>query len=317
LIPDETVIGAALLGESLVPVAAPSEIEFSYVLRREYLMLSGWLSSVEKRVHRVADRARSVAKSGGPTALGRTERLLAGIDIDRQVGLEIGPLDRPLVPRSQGRAIYYADYAPRDTLREKSVNDPNVDCDRIPEIDYIIAPLPKRLDREFDYIIASHVAEHVPDFLGWLLTLFGWLAPGGRVVLAIPDRRHCFDYLRSPSTVGQMLEAFITQRTRPTFTNIYDGFRLAIHFDVPSSWHKEPVPPYEHIYSSKLAFGLAEDAHFSGEYQDCDCWVFTYESFLAAIEEINALGIVNIRVDHGEGPLPGSNEFQVVLCPGG
>ena len=250
-----------------------------------------------------------------PTPLSRTERLLTGIDIDREVGLEIGPLDRPLVPRNSGRPIYYADYAPRETLRENSRNDPHVDCDKIPEIDYLIAPPPKRLEREFDYIIASHVAEHVPDFLGWFVTLSGWLRPGGRIVLAIPDRRHCFDYLRTPSTVGQLIEAYVAGRTQPTVANIYDGFRLALHFDVPQSWQSDPSPPYDHIYSPEVAFSLAEAAHRSGKYQDCHCWVFTYDSFVAAIDEINALGIVKICIERAEAPVFGSNEFHVVLSP--
>jgi hypothetical protein len=278
-------------------------------------MLSRWLSIATARRHVDDQEEAPVQPAAMPIPMGRTERLLSGIDLDREVGLEIGPLDRPLVPRGSGRSIYYADYAPRHVLQEKSHSDPNVDCDKIPEIDYIISPLPARLDRDFDYIIASHVAEHVPDFLGWVMTLFGWLSPRGRVVLAIPDRRHCFDYLRNPSTVGQLIEAFVTKRNRPTFASIYDGFRLAIRFNDLQSWHDEPSPPHEHIYTPATAFALARSAHDTGKYQDCHCWVFTYESFTSALEEICSLGVVNIKIARAEAPVFGSNEFHVVLTP--
>jgi hypothetical protein len=93
----------------------------------------------------------------------RVSRLLGDIDIDRQTGLEIGPLDKPLVLRVGQRPVFYADYAPREILQRNSSSDPNVDIQAIPEIDYVIQPLPARMDRSFDYIVASHVAEHVPD----------------------------------------------------------------------------------------------------------------------------------------------------------
>ncbi|MCY7273284.1 MAG: class I SAM-dependent methyltransferase [Phormidesmis sp. CAN_BIN44] len=44
-----------------------------------------------------------------------------------------------------------------------------------------------------DYVIASHVIEHVPDFIGWLSEVRGILKPGGILSLAIPDKRQCLD----------------------------------------------------------------------------------------------------------------------------
>lgn len=119
----------------------------------------------------------------------RAARLLEGIDVDALVGLEIGPLDKAVVKRIDERQIFYADYTNKAALQRASHNDPNVNIEAIPEIDFVIAPLPDELPRRFDYIVASHVGEHVPDFLGWLKTLFGWLRPGGTVILALPDRR--------------------------------------------------------------------------------------------------------------------------------
>jgi SAM-dependent methyltransferase len=145
----------------------------------------------------------------------RSAALLEGVDLDGEVGLEIGPLDKPVVRRKEGRPIYYADYTSREALCAKSADDPNVDVTLIPEIDYLIAGLPQRLDRTFDYILASHVIEHVPDLVGWLEALFGWLSPGGRVILAVPDKRYCFDLLRALSTTGQVIEAHLQRRERP------------------------------------------------------------------------------------------------------
>ena len=246
----------------------------------------------------------------------RSVRLLEGVDVENETGLEIGPLDKPLIARTGRRPIYYADYASQDALRTKSSNDPNVDIANIPSIDFVVRPpLPESLGVQFDYIVASHVAEHVPDLLGWLETLFRWLTPNGRVVLAIPDKRYCFDFLRPTSTVGELLEAYQLKRSAPTFASVYNAFRDAIRFDVQRGWREEPYQgPFERMFTRELAVSLAHSL-LRGEYHDCHSWVFTYSSFLTAIREIDELGVLPLEVVRHSAPVTDSNEFHVVLAP--
>ena len=166
--------------------------------------------------------------------LTRAARLLEGVDMAREAGLEIGPLASPLLHKAPGRIVHYADYADRDTLIRESANNPTIDPALIPEIDHVIAPLPKSLDRTYDFIVAAHVAEHVPDLLGWITTLMGWLTPPhGRLILAIPDKRYCFDIQRPLSTVGQVLDAYYQRRERPTLGAVYDGFSTGVPASTP------------------------------------------------------------------------------------
>ncbi|WP_369012339.1 methyltransferase domain-containing protein, partial [Escherichia coli] len=48
----------------------------------------------------------------------------------------------------------------------------------------------------FDYAIASHVIEHVPNVLGWFRGIYEVLKPGAVFNLAVPDRRYTFDVVR-------------------------------------------------------------------------------------------------------------------------
>jgi SAM-dependent methyltransferase len=245
----------------------------------------------------------------------RIERLLQGVDIDAETGLEIGPLDKPVVPKRAGREIYYADYADRETLRAKSATDPSVDVEAIPHIDYLIADLPVKLDRTFDYIIASHVIEHTPDLIGWLRTLLGWLAPGGRVILAVPDKRYCFDYLRAPSTVGALIEAYLEGRRRPGFSAVYDAMSMAANLDLARAWREDPYRgPSNPIFSPEVAFATAKRVAESDEHIDCHCWVFTHSSFLQAMAEISAHGVAPVHIVREAAPVSLSNEFHVVLA---
>jgi SAM-dependent methyltransferase len=247
----------------------------------------------------------------------RSAALLEGVDLDREVGLEIGPLDKPVVRRKEGRPIYYADYTSREALCAKSADDPNVDVTLIPEIDYLIAGLPIRLDRTFDYILASHVIEHVPDLVGWLEALFGWLSPGGRVILAVPDKRYCFDLLRALSTTGQVIEAHLQRRERPGFAAIYGGMRAAVHFDLGRAWREDPYRgSLEPMFSPEIAYHTAQRAHETGEHIDCHSWVFTHSSFLQILGELNDRGVLPLRIIRDAAPVSMSNEFHVVLAPG-
>jgi hypothetical protein len=79
-------------------------------------------------------------------------------------GLEYGPLHRTIVDKKNA-SVRYVDYADRDYLVRHYANDPNVDTDTIPEIDIVTGgrPIDEFAEKEsVDFIIASHVAEHVP-----------------------------------------------------------------------------------------------------------------------------------------------------------
>ncbi|WP_298704501.1 bifunctional 2-polyprenyl-6-hydroxyphenol methylase/3-demethylubiquinol 3-O-methyltransferase UbiG [uncultured Variovorax sp.] len=245
----------------------------------------------------------------------RAAQLLEGIDVDALVGLEVGPLDKALVKRTEGRQIFYADYADRAALRAASETDPNVNIDAIPEIDYVIAPLPERLPRQFDYVIASHVGEHVPDLLGWLKTLFGWLKPGGVVILALPDKRYTFDCLREHSTIGELLEAHVEKRERPSFASIYDGFSKATRNDVCALWEGADPAKFEYQFPRDVSFRMARDAHINGTYRDCHCWVFTAHGFRALLDEARDLGVIDFDWVRATDPETYTVEFYVTIRP--
>jgi 2-polyprenyl-3-methyl-5-hydroxy-6-metoxy-1,4-benzoquinol methylase len=81
------------------------------------------------------------------------------------VGVEVGPILRLVLTKPEYN-VYYADYAPIEHWREEYSKSKMVDINKIPFIDFIIGE--KYLDEvagleKFDYIIASHVIEHVPD----------------------------------------------------------------------------------------------------------------------------------------------------------
>lgn len=57
----------------------------------------------------------------------------------------------------------------------------------------------------FDYAVASHVFEHLPNPVGWLRDVAALLVPRGVIALAVPDRRFTFDFFRRETTAARIL----------------------------------------------------------------------------------------------------------------
>ncbi len=239
----------------------------------------------------------------------RRESLLRDIDIDAMTGLEIGPLSTPIIERTPGRNIYYADYADRATLQDRSRHDPHVDIEAIPEIDFIIAPPPEALPVAFDYIIASHVIEHVPDPIRWLNITTGWLKPGGRLILAVPDKRYCFDALRPASTIHQWWGAYMDKREKPTFSQVFEAVALHSNFGPAEAWEGDTPGAFAFTRDTALK---AANASLE-RYVDCHCWAFTYLTFKTLIREAREIGLLKAQIAWSAPPVRMANEFHVAI----
>ena len=121
---------------------------------------------------------------------------------------EIGPSHNPLAPKRLGYNTTIVDHADQAALKEKYA-DAGVDLDRIEPVDVVWSGQPVEelvQGRRFDWVIASHVAEHAPDLIGFLNDYSSLVAPGGRLGLILPDKRSCFDVARpsSPLSLGSL-----------------------------------------------------------------------------------------------------------------
>src|ERR1700712_5464218 len=177
-----------------------------------------------------------------PQPMDRMQTLLQGLDPTTTRGLEIGPLQNPML-RKPAADVLYVDHVGTEALRAKYAGDPPVDPARIVEVDVVWSG--GSLDaacggRRFDYVVASHVVEHVPDLIGWLAQLKSVLHPGGTIRLGIPDRRYCFDYRRETSSVAGIIPAARAGGVIPGARQILDfGLNIA-HRDLAEAWSGIP-----------------------------------------------------------------------------
>lgn len=243
----------------------------------------------------------------------RFNNLLADLDLGRR-GVEFGPLDRPLVPKSLGPVVY-VDYASTEAVKAKGYREDGggtVRPENICEIDLVAGERPLKEDGPFFYAVASHVIEHVPDVIGWLREIAEALTRDGLIALAIPDKRYTFDIHRPVSTTGEIVQSWLEKRTRPTARQIFDTCAMTVEIPCHEIWAgRTDGPPMIGENALTLAYDQCVEQMSSGRYIDSHCWVFTPASFLDILADLIRLQILPLEIEKFVGTERGELEFYV------
>lgn len=118
-------------------------------------------------------------------------------------GIEIGALHHPFPVPADAR-VRYVDRYTTAQLREEYEELAGEEFAEVEIIDQG-ETLATFEDGLLDFVIASHVLEHLPDPVGALRNHLRVLRPGGVVLLALPDRRTGLDERRAPTTLEHVL----------------------------------------------------------------------------------------------------------------
>jgi SAM-dependent methyltransferase len=231
----------------------------------------------------------------------RNELLLSMFDASG-IGLEIGAGFNPLLPKAAGYRVETLDHATADQLRDKYRNDPHVDVGRIEEVDFVadgraIAEVVGK-PGHYDYIVASHVIEHTPDLLGFLKDCETLLNQAGTLVLAVPDKRRCFDLLQPLTSTGMILQAHEERRTRHPPSTLFDHIAYNVLRDGAGSWSKESTGRLTFAHDLAMAFNFYYAMQSASSYVDSHAWRFTPASFRLIVDDLWVIGEIALR-EHG------------------
>jgi hypothetical protein len=167
-----------------------------------------------------------------------------------------------------------------------------------------------------DYIVASHVIEHVPDLVSWLREVKSALSSGGTLRLAVPDRRFTFDYLRRTSTLTEVLDAYVRKRRTPSGSCVLDFTLNMVTVDCAKAWRGEIVASdLVRTYSDESALGLAASAENTDTYHDVHCWVFTPQSFAVVMQALARCKLLEFACERLLPTAPDTFEFFVSMRP--
>jgi len=168
---------------------------------------------------------------------------------------------------------------------------------------------------QVDYVVASHVIEHVPDLITWLEELRSILKPFGEVRLIVPDKRFTFDYLRPETRFADVLYARLVRARTPLPHLVLDYVLNVVKLDAGKAWQGElDESALERHHTIQHALAVAQQA-IEGVYHDVHCWMFTPRSFALLFAELAEQGLLNFECTSFFDTEPYTIEFFVGLRP--
>lgn len=143
-------------------------------------------------------------------------------------GLEIGALhEHTILPA--GCQVDYADAISKEEAKKLF---PEIDGSKLVDVKYIIdldkSGLKSIAGEVYDFVILSHVIEHVANPINVVKELFRVCKKGGLVLIAAPDKTYTFDKKRSLTPFDHMWAEYEQQITEVTDEHYLD-FITGVH----------------------------------------------------------------------------------------
>lgn len=231
----------------------------------------------------------------------RLEFLRRVVDLAATRGLEIGAGDLPTVPATVG-SCEFADLRSAEELARLW----RLPADAVVPVNFLLnpaTPVDQQIRRRFDYVVACHVLEHIPNPLGYLEELARVVKPdGGIVVFAIPDKRRTPDVGRQSTTTEHLLSDYYNDYRYPSVEHI---------LEFSKHWISDVRTMSE--TSASDFYQWACKNHHSGT-ADVHCHVWTDAEFFDQIEWLLSIGFFwGQSIAAKQMTESGYNEFMIAL----
>ncbi|WP_157235534.1 methyltransferase domain-containing protein [Methylosinus sp. LW4] len=232
----------------------------------------------------------------------RLEFVRSILDLTPCSGLEIGACDLPSIPKYLG-ACEFADFRTAEEMIELWKLSPET----VVPVTYLLNRedlVSSQVDKRFDYVIACHVIEHIPNPIGYIQDLQKLLDPreGGIIILAVPDKRHTADVSRSSTRLEHLLMDHHDNCRAPTMEHVMEFSR---------AWSPELAAMSER---STLEYYNWATAYLASGHADAHCHVWTDEEFFRQMERLAADGLFpDLEIFATQLTQPGFNEFMIAF----
>lgn len=233
----------------------------------------------------------------------KAEFLSIYLDPKNCLGLEIGPNISPLFPKKEEFKVEYIESKSTEELKERCIAA-GTDVDRVEHIDYVFQRdkgLIGSVDKEnyYDYVISSHVIEHIPDLVTHFHEVSQILNPSGLFGLIVPDKTLCFDFSKPHSTIGQILQAYIEKRTKPPIASYIDEIRYGAMLKKTGkgAWSIDDLGNVRQKYLKRYdkLNEIVLDANKSDSWFG-HTWFFTCDSFLSIINDLQLMNLIDFEL---------------------
>ena len=231
--------------------------------------------------------------------LTRNEKILFRINTACP-GLEIGPGYQPVLKKSSGYNVKTIDFLDKEGLIKKFAAD-NLDTSGVEDVDYIWCgePLYELTGHEYqyNYVIASHLIEHTPDFIGFLNDVSRLLTSDGVLSLVIPDKRYCFDHFRPLTGLSQIIDAHFQKRTLHSPGTGAEHFLSYVSGNGQPGWGNASRVTYQLRHTIEETIHLINEIREKDTYFDLHAWCFTPKSFTFLMGCLAELKLIDLYLD--------------------
>ena len=277
---------------------------------------SGWDHYKKYGIHEGRVASEGDLLGGEKKISSRAARITKYLNLDA-LGLEIGPSHNPLLPKSAGFKVDVLDHLSQADLKQKYQGHLGVQIENIEPVDYIWSgePISELTGQDrYDWVLASHVLEHIPDVITFINEIEKILKPEGLLALALPDKRRCFDYYNSITATGDVLDAFYQKRVAPSVGQIFNHFANAVSQGGNLSWQQSRRKEMRFVHTFGEVKNAMNSVLESSAYVDIHCWRFTPESFELLIDDLYQLKLSGLVLF--ERPVNAGAEFYATLAKG-
>lgn len=141
------------------------------------------------------------------------------VELCKGLGIEIGALHRPMPLDAQ---VIYLDHYKTEELRRTYAGDPRVSAIRQVHVAWNDGRYPFFDDNAFNFVINSHVLEHVANPGKQIEEWLRIIQPGGILYMIVPDKNYCFDRRREVTTVKHLLYEYANNISEITIEHYED-----------------------------------------------------------------------------------------------
>lgn len=227
----------------------------------------------------------------------RNEKILAHINKNGR-GIEIGPSHAPIAPKKEGYRVDIIDHMSQGELLKK-YQDHKVNLNNIEEVDYVwngqtYAELTGK-SKHYDWIIASHVIEHTPDLIDFLINCDAILKDEGVLSLVIPDKRYCFDHFRPITGISSIIDKHFSKNTIHSAGTVAEYFLNVATKDGELGWHAHTAGKFNLAHTLEDARSMVHAVREKNVYVDVHAWCFVPHSFRLLIQDLYDLGLISFK----------------------
>ena len=222
------------------------------------------------------------------------DKVIENIDLKSKI-LDVGPLNNPMFSKNEAD-IYYADVKSTEEIKNIYSYLEESRFNRIVDIDYVIEDSYentfKDKDTKFDFIIFSHVFEHIPNPIEVLLDVSTILSLKGKLCILLPDKEFTFDHYRENTSFADWYDVYIRGEAHSLPRLVLDNMLDSVTLNNPMDyWNKNvteyPNPNISTCLDLYQKFVNGNEKSFEGHH-----WVFTDISFLKILENLYKLNLI-------------------------